>query len=533
MDQALGQLVGLSGSQMTAAIDVANISDGLIRVGEMLTVGCGDHVVVGSISAVRADDGSQSRRVITADLFGEIILSAEGRRQFRRGVSRYPGLGASVRIAVEADLATIYAPTAGTQVRVGTLCHDPRRPALLMMDELLAKHFAMLGTTGSGKSCAVALILTAILATHPSSHIVLLDPHNEYANAFGDRAEIINVDNLQIPFWLLDFEEAIRILVRGGTTQEQEAQVLILKDAITRARRQYAGDGAAAQSITVDTPVPFRLSDLLRCIYDGMGSLDRPDTTAPYLRLKARLESLRDDPRFAFMFSERLLPRDTLSQFVCRMLRIPPEGRPVTVIDLSGLPSEVTDVVVSLACRIMFDFVVWSEPSQVPPILLVCEEAHRYAPADDRVGFAGAARAVTRIAKEGRKYGISLCLVSQRPSELSAHTLSQCGTIFSLRLGNEVDQRFVAAVLPDAAQGMLAALPTLGTREAVVSGEGVPLPMRVRLDELPLARRPRSGSAKFSQAWRVQAGRSDADEAALVEEGVRRWRFQTRSRLPM
>src|SRR5438874_5374381 len=148
--------------------------------------------------------------------------------------------------------------------------------------------------------------------------------------------------------------------------------------------------------------------------------------------------------------------------------------------DLSGLPSEIADVVVSLACRFIFGFGLWSGPGQVPPLLLVCEEAHRYVPADEKAGFAAAARAITRIAKEGRKYGISLGLISQRPVELSPNALSQCGTIFALRMSNEADQRVVEKALPDAARSMLAALPMLRTQEAIVSGESVPLPMRIR-----------------------------------------------------
>jgi len=302
-----------------------------------------------------------------------------------------------------------------------------------------------------------------------------LDPHNEYATAFGELAEVIKSILCRCP-------SGFRF--RGGgqdsgprrTAQEQEAQAIILKDAITRARRHYAGDGAAAASITVDTPVPFRITDLLRFIDGAMGKLDKADTSVPYLRLRTRLESLRDDRRFSFMFSE-FVTRDTLAQFVgacCASRRTQARQRDGFV----GLPSEIADVVVSLACRVMFDFVLWSEVGQVPPLLLVCEEAHRYVPADERIGFAAAARAITRIAKEGRKYGISLGLISQRPSELSATALSQCGTIFALRMGSELDQRFVATALPDAAQGMLAALPTLRNQEAIISGEGVSLPMR-------------------------------------------------------
>ena len=168
--------------------------------------------------------------------------------------------------------------------------HDPTRQAFVLVDELLAKNFAVLGSTGSGKSCGVALILSAVLAGHPQAHIVVLDPHNEYATAFGDLAEVVNVDNLQLPLWLLDFEEAAGVLIRGGTVQEQEAQAIILKDAITRARRHYASKGLAAASITVDTPAPFGVPDLLRFIDEAMGRLNNPDNSAPYLRLRTRLE---------------------------------------------------------------------------------------------------------------------------------------------------------------------------------------------------------------------------------------------------
>ena len=151
----------------------------------------------------------------------------------------------------------------------------------------------------------------------------------------------------------------------------------------------------------------------------------------------------------------------------------------------------------------------------MPPVLLVCEEAHRYVPADERVGFAATARAITRIAREGRKYGVSLALISQRPSELSAQALSQCGTIFALRLANELDQRFMETVMPDAARGNIATLSSLGTQEAIVCGEGVPLPIRIRFDDLPRARRPRSegGSPKLGrpiQPMRLSATRECA-----------------------
>ena len=411
-----------------------------------------------------------------------------------------------------------------SNIRVGTLSHDDSQPAFVMADELLAKHFAVVGATGSGKSCSVTLILSAILAEEPNAHIVLLDPHNEYSTAFGELAEVVNVENLQLPFWLFDLEEAVRVVVRGGTEQEQEAQALILKDVITQARRHYAGEGPDTTWITVDTPVPFRLHDLVRFINESMGRLDKPDSARPYLRLRARLESLRDDQRYSFMFSDSFANQDTLSTIIGRLLRMPVAGKPLTIIDLSGVPTEIADVVVSLSSRVMFDFTLWADPDRRPPILLVCDEAHRYVPADERTGFAAAARALTRIAKEGRKYGLSLGLVSQRPSELSSNALSQCGTVFALRMGNELDQQFVARALPDAGRAMLGALPTLPARQAIAFGEGVPLPMRIVFDEVPPTRRPRGNSARFSKAWQI-----DSADAEFRDDGIRRWRTQSRS----
>jgi hypothetical protein len=351
-----------------------------------------------------------------------------------------------------------------------------------------------------------------------------LDPHNEYGKALGDLAEIVNVDNLQLPLWLLDFEEAVGVLLRGGAAQEQEAQAMILKNAITSARRRFAAkDLAAAASITVDTPVPFKASDLLRLIDQAMGKLDNPDSSAPYLRLMARLESLRHDRRFAFMFSDWLVTRDTMAQILGRLLRIPVNDKPMTILDLSGIPIEIADIVVSMLCRLTFNLALWAEHEQMPPILLVCEEAHRYAPASTGVGFAAASRAINRLAREGRKYGIALALITQLPSELSPQALSQCSTIFALRLGHYLDQRFMETALPDAARGMIAALPSMRTQEAIAFGEGVALPMHIRFDDLPPERRPRSESADFSKAWR-------ADTAGLdfLKEGIRRWREQSR-----
>jgi hypothetical protein len=229
------------------------------------------------------------------------------------------------------------------------------------------------------------------------------------------------------------------------------------------------------------------------------------------------------DKRYAFMFSSFLV-QDNMQQVLARILRIPVQDKPITIIDISGVPSEIVDVVVSVLCRVVFEFALWSERAKAPPILLVCEEAHRYVPRDDQTGFAPTKRSISRIAKEGRKYGLSLCLVTQRPSELSVSSLSQCNTIFALRLGNEHDLEFVRNAVPDSSRWLTDALPALNTQEALVLGDGVSVPMHIRFDELAEAHRPASTTPPFSAAWQ-----REIEDRGVIAETIERWRHQVRS----
>ena len=529
MNDSIGHVIGVNGSQATCELSEATPhTDALTRasrIGALARIKTTSSTVFGVVSAIHVEKhAGQRSRVAVIDLIGEKPDPAEpgGRTTFLRGVSFFPNLGDPMLVSEADDFAEVYAVPSRYNVRIGTIYQDPAVPAYLMTDDLLAKHFLVVGSTGSGKSCSAALVLRAMLDAHKNAHVIMLDPHNEYASAFGDLAEVVNIDNLELPCWLLDYEESVQVLVRGGSPQEQESQAAILKEAIVAARRKYAGDGPQAQWITVDTPVPYRVGDLIRIIDNALGKLDKADTSAPYLRLKGRLESLNSDKRFSFMFSG-VFVKDNLPQVVSRMLRIPVKGKPMTIVDLSGVPSEVVDVVVSLLCRMTFDFALWSDRTKTPPILLVAEEAHRYIPADEKAGFASTRGAIARIAKEGRKYGVSLGLITQRPSELSPSILSQCGTLFALRMGNEADNRFVANALPENARGMLNVLPALRRQEAVVVGEGVTAPMRIRFNDLPEEHRPRSASAVFSKAWQ-----EDRQGQAFVEESIQRWRMQVR-----
>ena len=233
-------------------------------------------------------------------------------------------------------------------------------------------------------------------------------------------------------------------------------------------------------------------------IDDTMGRLEKPESLVPYHRLKAAINLITSDGRFAFMFGSGITVRDNMASILSRILRLPVDGKPVTILDLSAVPSEILNVTVSVLCRLLFDFAVWSDGAI--PILLVCEEAHRYAPEDDKTGFGPAKRALSRIASEGRKYGLSLGVATQRPAELARrHALS---------VQHHLHDAALAPARPgtgtrrasDAAIGLLEALPTLGNAEAIAVGQGIAVPMRMVFTELTPEQRPKSASAIFSSA---------------------------------
>ena len=255
---------------------------------------------------------------------------------------------------------------------------------------------------------------------------------------------------------------------------------------------------------------------MLHLIDTQMGRLENRRELSPFKRLKARIETISQDPRYDFMFGS-LTVKDNLADILKRLFRIPVGGKPITVIQLMGLPAEIVNVVVSVLARLAFDLALWSDGKM--PITFVCEEAHRYVPRDTGLGFEPTKRAISRIAKEGRKYGVSLCVVSQRPGDLDPTILSQCSTLFTMRLSNERDQEIIRSALPDAAESLIDFLPSLGTRETIVFGEGVTLPSHILLSELPANTLPKGNTAGFTDAWSA-----DISDASFVDEVVSRWR---------
>jgi DNA helicase HerA-like ATPase len=357
--------------------------------------------------------------------------------------------------------------------------------------------------------------------------MVLLDPHNEYEGAFAGMTERLTLSTLRLPYWMLQFKELCAVF-KVLPESEYASEVKILREAVVQAKNLYAGATAAnkpagaagtTSSLNLDSPVPFRLSDFRRIVNDMMGKLDNPEAIQSYLRILNRLDELTTDDRYSFMFGPQFV-RDVMGEVICQLTRIPVEGKPITTIDLSDIPEEIVDVVVSVVFRTIFSFAVWSGEEGAVPTVLVCEEAHRYL-WDDRTGrtISLAVHAAGQVAKEGRKYGVGLGVISQRPSEVSPSIVSQCGTIITLRLGNERDLSFVKNALPDSAAGLMQALPALNTREAIVFGQGVAFPTRLTVNELPATARPRQKVKSFMEAWST-----DTTDTGLVSRTIERWR---------
>ena len=521
-----GRVVSTAGSQVIILLDRDVSGLEAVQMGALVSVRSPHATVYGIIEGLSTPmpmqpvDGRELQ-VAEIGLLGEVPDADDGGTgSFRRGVSKLPSLDALVYLASGADTAAVYAMEKRRAVSIGSIHQDPRVPARISVDDMLNKHFAMLGTTGTGKSCALTLILKRILEHNPNGHVLLLDPHGEYGRAFGDRAELMTRESFKLPYWLCNFEELTEV-VFGHEKQDMVMEIMHLRELVLTAKLNFAGNTRDSGWITVDTPVPYAMSDLNRLIDAAIGSLENRHNLPPYLRIKARINSLQSDRRYDFMFDTGLVVRDDFAALLGRFVRVPANGKPLAILDLASIPSEMLNVAVAVICRLAFDFAVWA--GQRVPLLLVCEEAHRYAPQDTALGFEPAKRALSRIAKEGRKYGISLGVISQRPSELASTILSQCNTVFAFRMSNERDQEIIQATLAEASSAMFSVLPFLGSSEAIAIGEGVPVPMRLRFDVLPEHERPLSNSALFSERWRsADAGMVDELERVVAAMRGRR-----------
>ena len=528
--EAMGRVLNISGSSASVELDSARLRDLSIdpdpsvamagQVGSQIKLEAHRRWLLANIRALRSE--GEGRIVAEIDFLGEGDEDAHSGRliNFKRGVTSYPIPGSRAFPVTRADLKQIYAADERAHVEIGTVYPTKDIRAALLVDSFLGKHFALLGSTGTGKSTSTALIMHKICDMSPEGHIVMIDPHGEYSAAFKGDGELFNVDNLAMPYWLMNFEEHCEVFITTqGADRQQDADILAKCLLHARGKNRSA---EGLNKLTVDSPIPYALSDLTTAISNEMGLLNKATDTAPYMRLKSKIDELKTDPRYQFMFSGMLIA-DTMGAFVSKIFRLPAKGKPISIIDVSGVPSDIVSVVVAVLSRLVFDYAIWSRNEVQRPILLVCEEAHRYVPADKTSSGQAVRKVLERIAKEGRKYGVSLGLITQRPSDLAEGVLSQCGTIIAMRLNNDRDQAFVKSAMPEGARGFLDVIPALRNRECIICGEGVSIPIRVSFDDLERERRPASSDPAFSELWK-----HSGDEDGIVNRVVKRWRAQGR-----
>ncbi|MCP3463491.1 ATP-binding protein [Bradyrhizobium sp. CCGUVB23] len=535
------------------------------QVGSFVRIPQGYHDLYGIIAEVGATAtpeaaenlSSRGERWITVQLVGEIVETA-----FERGISQYPAINDEVHLVTEEDLARIYGIAEEGQVVIGSLAGAESIPVHVDLDRLVTRHSAVLGSTGSGKSTTIASLLRAIVhspdgsSNFPSTRILLLDIHGEYATSLKKIAHVFRVSPAEdekplfIPYWATDTTEMLAFMM-GKLSDPAFAAIT---DKILSKKLQLAKggkyDGIDVNSLTFDTPLPFSLKQLwfdlidpeiktwnentqLTSAIEKPGNAEKlvhpvyplpgPGGAKPFanktgvLSVRRQLDQMRSrllDRQYDFM----LHPGDWEPALNDEAKKDLPElleswlgaDKPISILDLSGIPSGVLHHLVGGILNILYEALFWGreagEGGRQRPLLVVMEEAHRYLGKDAD----GPAKAmVQRIVKEGRKFGVGAMIVSQRPSEIDDTILSQCGTFIALRLSNTGDRGKVQSALPDSLSGLMDSLPVLRTGEAIITGEAAKLPIRCRITLPPEGARPSSEDPSVSQAWAKPKAQED------------------------
>jgi len=530
-ERAIGRVIACDGSRATI---LSAVSSGGWRpmdiwaIGRMVSINLGESRIVALVYKVHAvatdwSEAGENPIHVDVEFLGEVQESPDGRARFQSGITSYPPIGSIAHRIRGGDLALVHDLGDRAGVQIGHITQDSSIPATVSVQDMLSRHFALVGTTGVGKSSAVALLLRRAVAVRPRLRVLILDPHNEYASAFPDLALTIDGDALDLPFWMFRQEELADVVFRGRPALDDEPD--ILREVIAAARARYRvptgpdlardlgssllkrpldvgaaprpGQEPPPQAPAIDMAVPYRLKDAFAVIDELIGLHEQRWPRAALRSLKVRLESLHADPRYRFMFG-RANMFETIAPIISQIFRIPMHGRPITAFQLGGLPGEVVNAVASVLSRLAFDLAMASQGAC--EILVLCEEAHRYVPSDPSLGFAPTRHAIARIAKEGRKYGAYLGVVTQRPGELDPTILSQCSTIFAMRLANERDQQIIRSAISDASASTISFLSSIGNREAIAFGEGVATTMRMRFANIPVHELPAMGVARQGEA---------------------------------
>lgn len=478
-----------------------------------------------------ADKQGRAAHMVHLTPLGEI--SPEG--DFSRGISHYPISGAEIHAIEDDSLRRIFSSYGDADYKVGRLTSFESIDVHLDASAFFGRHAAILGQSGSGKSWTVTSLIQSALRSMPQSHIILLDMHGEYSdkNVDGlvahapfdeDKVRCFRADQLEFPYWLLSFAEFTDLIV-NSVDEYASIQISYLRSTLTRLK-QEANENLNLGHITVDSPIYYSLDDLILAIKSAnRATMDFGKKQAPtygkFDQVLVRLGSLLNDNRYDFLMRPKLRnSTESLPELMRDLVGLGNPRASITVLDLSSVPFDVVPLVAAQIGRLAYEFNFWNPRCRDFPIFLICEEAHEYIPREDIPRFREARRSMERISKNGRKYGVGLCVVSQRPHDVSETVLAQCSSFICLRISNPDDQEYVRSMVPDAARGTFSALTSLAKGEAVALGEAVPMPVRFRVD-LPDPP-PNSTDIDYSGKWR------DANIEIDVDKLVNNWHTQER-----
>lgn len=573
---AIGTIIEVDGSHIVAELkpgitELSRIFGGDIypigQFGSIVKIHFGRRIIFAFVGRLRmkaeyelergmATQADGDERVIEADLFGEgewlkdaSVTPPRWELKFDRGVATYPLPQQTVYLTPRREMRFIYGHGKGPCIELGEHVGSGGTKCYAEMNELLGKHTAILGSTGAGKSGTVAAVIHSVLERAAVTGyaqwqptIIVLDPHNEYGSAFaGHKRLSTDEGTLSLPYWLLDLDETIALMI-GKTEHAATSQSNIVKNALLVSRRDAAKsiDGLDESKLTVDAPVPYLIGDpsgldefgeINGAKYDigfvGAVNAQRPNNKnkkdhEDYNKVLKKLESLLNDGRVAFMMKPWDGKTDPLPEVLGQLLG---GNEALRIVDLSGVPNEIAGTASAAIARTLFLLKVWQTPAEreASPVLLVCEEAHRYVPNVGAAQYEAAQQAIRRVAKEGRKYGLGLLLVSQRPSEVEATVLSQCNSWIVLRITNDVDREHVRSILPDSMAGLTKMLSGLRRQEAIFVGQAAVLPSRIIIRSLSPDQLPRSYDIDFDKGWQNDA--MTTDQLKVV---ANRWRYQQR-----
>lgn len=551
---SIGKIIEVDGSRIIAELEPTITELSRIYAGETYSIGqfgsiikihFGRRLIYAFVGRLRmkadyeAEKGilitpGDDERIIEADIFGEgewTLDSASGvdgwKLKFDRGVSNYPLPQQNIYLTPKNELKHIYGQGDDAVVLLGEHVGTGGAPCYAKINELLGKHTAILGSTGAGKSGTVAALLHSLLERGDvakyqnwNPRIVVLDPHDEYSAAFPNHQKLSTDDlSLKLPYWLLNFQETIALFI-GKTEFVATSQANIVKNALLAARIEGATElGLETDGISVDSPLPYKLSMFVDAVEkDKPSQLSKQDKHNSILE---KLDSLRRDERLKFLMRE--WDSSIGDQIVNIVELLIGSGSQPRIVDLSGIPNEVAGIASAVIARTLFNVKVWqtAEQRSQNPVLLVCEEAHRYVPNRGEAQYEAAQDAIRRIAKEGRKYGLGLLLVSQRPSEVEATVLSQCNSWIVLRITNGSDRDHVQSILPDSLKGLTKMLSGLRRREAIFVGQAAAIPSRILVRKLSDDKLPRSQDIDFDQAWSQPLAMDES-----LGEIAEKWRYQ-------